>query len=428
MKKALVLAGGGTRGSYQNGAIHALRRLGKDDWDIVVGTSIGALNGVLVVQKDYAEMDQLWHTLTQDRILNGELSLDRDLGDLLNDRDRLLPFVKEFLRDHGADVRPMMEYISRMYCPERFFESPVDFGCMVCRRDRSPVYVTKEMMKEHGADWLISSASAYPAFPVHKFEAGEFIDGGYYDNLPVDFALRLGAEEVIAIDLSSNPHHPNYFGRSGFTTVFPRVETGTFLSFDQSVIRRLETLGYYDTMKVFGMFDGVRYTFEKMELPAWYRKFTLDFLILEEKIRRANEITNRLFSASAVTDRIASQQHARTIDDRQLFFGFMDNLMSLCGLKTEQVWTYREARNAVLAGFAECASEDYSCLPEKLSMDHLVSYASSMSTRGVVEKIMHTLLYPSHAFVSEGILLTVYPFEYALALFLDCLMQELKCE
>ena len=38
MKKALVLAGGGTRGSYQNGALKALKKIHETDFDIVTGT------------------------------------------------------------------------------------------------------------------------------------------------------------------------------------------------------------------------------------------------------------------------------------------------------------------------------------------------------------------------------------------------------
>ncbi len=429
MKKALVLAGGGTRGSYQNGAVHALRRLGYDDWNIVTGTSIGALNAALVVQKDYRSMDLLWHTLTQDKILNENLSVDMNLNDMINERAQLVPFVKDFIKDRGADISPMISYIGELYNEEAFFASSIDFGCVVCRhKDHSPVFVTKEMMKEHGVDWLVSTASAYPAFPIHKFEEGEFIDGGYYDNLPIDLALRMGAEEVIAIDLSSDPQHPNYFNRSGITYIFPQVETGTFLSFDRSVIDRLEILGYYDTMKVFGKFSGVKYTFEQMEVPSWHRSFMHELLLLEERIRRASEISNRLYSSQVITDRIASQQHRKVVNDRNMFFGFMDNLMTLSGLDTERIWNYRAARNAILASFAECAKEDYGLLPEKISMDGLLSYAGTLSTKGVVEKIVHTMLYPSRAFVGDGILLTVYPFENALAMFLKKLLDELKGE
>ena len=429
MKKALVLAGGGTRGSYQNGAIHALRRLGKDDWDIVTGTSIGALNATLVVQKDYRAMDRLWHTLTQDKILNGTVPVDMDLSDLFNDRVQLVPFVKDFIKDRGVDNSPMISYIDELFDADAFFRSETDFGCIVCRhKDRTPVFVDKEMMREHAVDWLVSTASAYPAFPVHRFEEGEFIDGGYYDNLPIDYALRKGAQEVIAIDLTNEPHHPNYFNRKGITYIFPQVETGTFLTFDRSVIDRLEILGYYDTMKAFGKFDGVRYTFEPTELPKWYDHFTHELLLLEERIRRASEISTRLYSAQVVTDRIASQQHMKTVDERRMFFGFMDNLMSQCGLSVETVWTYRTARNAILAAFADCAKEDFELFPDRLSVDSILAYAGSLGSKGVEEKIVHTILYPSHSFVTDSILLTVYPFETALSMFLYEMLEELKGE
>ena len=56
---ALILAGGGTRGAYQVGAWKALK-----DLDInvkaVMGTSIGSLNGALILQDDVDAMIDLY--------------------------------------------------------------------------------------------------------------------------------------------------------------------------------------------------------------------------------------------------------------------------------------------------------------------------------------------------------------------------------
>ena len=429
MKKALVLAGGGTRGSYQNGAIHALRRLGKDDWDIVTGTSIGALNGVLVIQKDYKVMDRIWSTLTQDQIVNGTFRMDMELSDMIAERNTILPFFRDFIQDKGADIGPMKENISNLYNPEKFFASDTDFGLVVCRhRTREPVYVTKEMMREHGLDWLIATASAYPAFPVYRFEEGEFVDGGYYDNLPIDEALQMGAEEIIAIDLSGNPQHPNFFNRTGITYIFPQITTGSFLSFDRNIINRLETLGYYDTMKAFHMFDGVRYTFEKSELPSWFGKFMHEILILEGRIQNAVELAARLRSSQVITDRIASIQHQKVVDDRRMFYGFMDYLMTMCGLDLEKVWKYRDARNRILMEFAPCMEEDYEYSPAAMTAEKLLAYGSGLDSKGVILKLVHALFYPSHIFLTENLWLTVYPFEKAVAMFIAEMMRELEAE
>ena len=56
MKNALVLAGGGTKGIYQLGVIEAMRELNLDNWDIITGTSVGALNAMFLVQNDYERM------------------------------------------------------------------------------------------------------------------------------------------------------------------------------------------------------------------------------------------------------------------------------------------------------------------------------------------------------------------------------------
>ena len=46
-----------------------------------------------------------------------------------------------------------------------------------------------------------ASASCFPVFPTHNFQNQSFIDGGYYDNVPVDLALDMGADEVIVVDM-----------------------------------------------------------------------------------------------------------------------------------------------------------------------------------------------------------------------------------
>ncbi|MDD2519278.1 MAG: patatin-like phospholipase family protein, partial [Bacilli bacterium] len=62
MKRAIVLSGGGARGAYQVGVWRALRKL-NIKYDIVTGTSVGALNGALMVQKEYFKARSMWYNL-----------------------------------------------------------------------------------------------------------------------------------------------------------------------------------------------------------------------------------------------------------------------------------------------------------------------------------------------------------------------------
>lgn len=59
MKYSLVLGGGGAKGSYEIGVFKALEEIGIEI-DSVYGTSIGALNGAMVVQGDVKKAEEIW--------------------------------------------------------------------------------------------------------------------------------------------------------------------------------------------------------------------------------------------------------------------------------------------------------------------------------------------------------------------------------
>ena len=59
---ALALEGGGAKGAYQIGAWKALREAGVKI-DAVAGTSVGALNGALIVMGDLEKAEAIWYNL-----------------------------------------------------------------------------------------------------------------------------------------------------------------------------------------------------------------------------------------------------------------------------------------------------------------------------------------------------------------------------
>nr|WP_322630916.1 patatin-like phospholipase family protein [Peptoniphilus coxii] len=65
MAYGLVLEGGGAKGSYQLGAYMAVQEM-KPDIRLVVGTSIGALNGAFIVQGNTDELARIWSKISFD--------------------------------------------------------------------------------------------------------------------------------------------------------------------------------------------------------------------------------------------------------------------------------------------------------------------------------------------------------------------------
>ena len=50
-------------------------------------------------------------------------------------------------------------------------------------------------------DWVLASSACFPIFPTRAIGGERYVDGGYCDNLPIDLAIRAGAEEVVAVEL-----------------------------------------------------------------------------------------------------------------------------------------------------------------------------------------------------------------------------------
>ncbi len=355
MKKALVLGGGGTKGIYECGAVRALRELGKDDWDIITGTSAGALNGVLLVQGDFDALENLYDNLKREQFVKGYLPEHISLTGLLKDRKQLLPALSVYLKNEGVDISPFKELLGKCYDPERFFASDIDFGCVAAvRTSNTPVYVTKEMMRENGLDWLVASASAYPVFPTQSIDSIEYVDGGYADNCPIDFALRLGAEEVTAIETHSKPLHSGYIGRKGITIIHPSDELYGMFDFDHDKMQQAKKKGYLDTMKAYGIYAGLKYAFKPFGLPAGYAGWYRRVMLLEAQSRAEG---GRWTSETPVMDALVESSGCRFLDYTQMFFASVDVLMTIAGMEEEKVWGWEEASRELREYFAGASIE-----------------------------------------------------------------------
>ena len=97
-QKALVLAGGGARGSYQVGVWRALTELG---WrpQIITGTSVGSLNGAMFALDLYETARDMWMSIRSQDVME----LPEENADL----SELHAFLREVVRDGGMDVTPL---------------------------------------------------------------------------------------------------------------------------------------------------------------------------------------------------------------------------------------------------------------------------------------------------------------------------------
>ena len=265
MKRALVFSGGGSRGSYELGVWQALEEAGLR-FHMCFGTSIGAINAALFLQGDRALAARLWDEIAARGLLRGGGAEGAQVERMFSRKREILPFLLEHARQMRLDITPLETLLREHLRVGRVRGAGMGFGLVAMKFPTLAMATrTLETIPEGRlVDWVLASSACFPIFPTREIDGERYVDGGYCDNLPIDMALRAGAEEVLAVELHSAPTHPEYVKMPFLTTVLPRRELGAFLDFDEALVRRNRARGYCDAMKQLGRFDGLFYTFARV--------------------------------------------------------------------------------------------------------------------------------------------------------------------
>ena len=345
-KLGVVLAGGGAKGAYQAGFIKALMELNISP-DIVTGTSIGALNGCLLAQNQTQECIELWQKVTMQDVLAHPLPDRFDIDTFLLQSNRTMNFFKNYVKEKGADITPLIQ-LNDHYCDEeKLYASSIEFGLVTVQYPSlKGLEINKDAMKGKVRDYLLSSASCFPAFPVHEFEDGSFIDGGYYDNCPIDYAFELGAEKVIVCDLDSDIKHRHYLHKPNVQIIAPSEDPGMFLDFDRDHLKHLIQMGYEDTMKSFGIYEGFCWTFSENyeDGKQYYQALSA--------VQRKMRIEDELYQALLKRTRLL------ILNEKQLDLLGLEGLAKSLDLQPA-LCTRNDLELQVLNSYQECFEKNY---------------------------------------------------------------------
>lgn len=416
MKRALVFSGGGSRGAYEIGAWQAMTELGVR-FDGMYGASIGAINAALAAQGDLEVAIRLWENIRLKEIVatdEEDFSVDR----MISKKRDVIPFLLENKKYLRMDVAPLRALIDRTLKEGRVRASGLELGIMTVRAPQmqSVPMRLKNMPQGRLTDWIMASAACFPVFPLQKIDGERYLDGGYYDNLPIDMALADGMEEIIAVDVHPQPAHPEYLRMPFLKMIHPRHEVGGFLDFDSRVIQRARRMGYYDAMKAYQAMDGIRYTFR-------YRSD----LSVNVRARRFMQMTAK-FDAEAITR--AAFKSSQPM-----------NAPLIAALERESVGEKLTWKQAYLRGLELCAEkmefrEDALYDPDQLT-ERIMNYArrgeaigeigensihnaARMGSRELISYLYRVLC--AHGKYPENTVrvLAQYPDETAAALYLYC--------
>jgi predicted acylesterase/phospholipase RssA len=239
-KLGLILSGGGSRAAYQAGALRALQPyLGakKNPFSIIMGSSIGAINGLVIgstikngLTCSLDTLEELWSERTWRNTFAGnpsaaffraiKMATIQYLSPGPNATDfaifnpaPLMQRIDEILTINGGltpEARdPNLEVIAVMTTVEGAARRPLLFASTHKR-------LSSEILE--GADFEIcyrdnlhakhgfASAALPSVLPPVEIDTDDgkvkLVDGGISINIPVDPAVRFGAEKAIIIDIS----------------------------------------------------------------------------------------------------------------------------------------------------------------------------------------------------------------------------------
>lgn len=209
-KVALVLSGGGARGFAHIGAIKVIEELGIPI-DYVVGTSMGSIVGGLYasgyssheIEKIIREVD--WEDIFSD-------TPPRNLWSYQKKRtsakyilgvgfDWKGGFVVPRGLTGGQKISNLMAFLTmRVSDISQFDRLPIPYRAVA-----ADIVTGEEVVLDHGslADTMRASMSVPGLFTPITIDGHLLVDGGVINNLPVDVAKRMGADIVIAVDIST---------------------------------------------------------------------------------------------------------------------------------------------------------------------------------------------------------------------------------
>lgn len=255
-KKGLgvILEGGGVKGAYHVGALKAFEEAGFE-FSGYAGTSIGALNAAQLCQTDLKTLTEIWENVVTTTIYD----VDQDLIDKYKESGFSLNFIKAALKKRksfkdyykGTQVN-MYDFIHGHLVEEELRNSPKDLGFVTyCITDWKGIEMMKEETPEGSLVDFVEASAAFPAFPAKEINGKKYIDGGAWDNCPINLFARNGYRKMVVIRTGTKDFKRKIEREDlNLICVVPKEDLGKTMEFDAGIIERDMKYGYEDAKRI----------------------------------------------------------------------------------------------------------------------------------------------------------------------------------
>ncbi|WP_419726253.1 patatin-like phospholipase family protein [Terrisporobacter petrolearius] len=331
----VALEGGGARGAFHVGAIRALLEEGYQI-DGIVGTSIGAFNAAMVAQGDFEKCFEMWSNVTPQQLFDIE---DRHMANVINRNLSIKTITyfsseaKKIITNRGIDTDNLRKVVDELIDEGKLRNSNMDFGLVTVELGPlSPIEVFKEDIPNGKIKDFIMASARYPGLKMEPLDGKAYLDGGLYDNCPVNLLSKKNYDKIIAIRLNSSRKLKHIDESANVVEIQPSMDLGGTFIFTNDLAHRNIKLGYYDAIKAIRKLKGREYYIEPID----------DDLIFNKLLELPDELIMDIGISMGLED----------IPPKRMLFEFiLPNLSKYLNLKKED--NYQDIIIALLENMAK---------------------------------------------------------------------------
>ena len=318
----------------------------------VTGTSVGALNGAFIAQGDFDKAYELWYHMDPGLVINTDTKTYNELINFtisLHEIAKYYHFVRDIIQQSGLDIQPLKDLISKYADEEKLRQSNIDFGLVTVSLDelKAIEVFIEDIPSGQLTNYLLAS-SYLPGFKLEELNGKRYLDGSFYDNLPIDLITKKGVKDIIAVRI-------NGIGRKKspkqkdlrITEIMPSGDTGKILNFNVEQARENLLMGYYDTLRTFKKAEGYLYCISDLPNEDYFiqKLLATDSTVIQQINQELGIKTNyerRDLFEKVLPRLIKIFDCDAGTDYRHLFLKILENLAQLLKLPRYHLYTYED--------------------------------------------------------------------------------------
>ena len=278
-RKGLAISGGGAYGAYAGGILQYLIDDKGNDYDLVVGTSTGALIAPLAAMNKIDLLKRAYTNVTNEDIYNvNPFVIENGKVKSIKTWNAIWRILQG--KESLGETKRLRETIEN-FLPEKIYrqlqetEKQVLVAVTNLNKQRVEYKANYLNGREDFMDWMWASACVPVFMSLVEKDGADYVDGGLVDHNPIHLLFERSCKSIDAIMLRPKMKVPNFSQNKNILNVIMH-SIGTMvheISQDDAEIAELMALKYDVEINFYYMPEELTsnsFVFNKKEMTQWW--------------------------------------------------------------------------------------------------------------------------------------------------------------